>query len=313
MIRRVVCVAIGCMFGCQEADSPQLNEWNEGLKIEEYIQKSTHSIFIPAIPDKMVFADVEIPLTDWDVRERLDKELVVNSHWHSNMIFYLKRAHRWFPKMRQILFEENIPEDFLYLAVIESGLTQATSPSGAKGFWQFMEGTAKDYGLKVNDYIDERLHVEKSTRAACQYLNKAYQKLGSWFLTAAAYNRGIAGIEKDRAYQYMDDYFDLHLNLETSRYVFRMLAIKLIMESPANYGFDLPEEALYKEYNTIDFRVTSSIQDLPLWAKENGVNFKLVKLLNPWLKGKSLPVQAGEFYELLLPKKKEQLGVLGGL
>jgi hypothetical protein len=279
----------------------------------EIVPQSNHAVFVPSLPDRMTFADVVIPLKDTDVRERLDKELIINTHWHSNTIFYLKRAARWFPLMRKILIEENIPEDFLYLAVIESGLIQATSPSGAKGFWQFMEGTAKDYGLNVNAFVDERMHVEKSTRAACQYLSKAYAKFDSWFLTAAAYNRGSAGIASDQSYQFVDDFFDLYLNQETSRYVFRILAVKLIMESPQDFGYDLPSEALYQPYETRSVLIHETIEDLASWAIDQGTTFKIVKLLNPWLKGRSLPVTRTESYEILLPLNPEQLGIVGGL
>jgi hypothetical protein len=188
----------------------------------------------PFIPQKLDFAGELIPIEDVDVKERLDRELVVNNFWHSNTIFYLKKANRWYPEIKNILVEEGVPLDFFYLAVIESGLMQVTSPSGAKGIWQFMPATAKEFGLIVNEYIDERMHIEKSTRAACKYLNKAYDKFGSWVLAAAAYNRGSAGIIADQNRQKMTNFFDLYLNTETSRYVFRIIAAKIISGEEEN-------------------------------------------------------------------------------
>lgn len=302
------------LAGCSSEDIPISIE-SESDYLNQILPtpaEEFHSSLVPDIPEMIIFAGDTVRFDDWDLRERLDKELIVNMHWHSNMLFYLKRANRWFPMMREILREESVPEDFLYLAVIESGLVQATSPSGAKGFWQFMEGTAKDYGLIVNAHVDERLHVEKSTRAACQYLKKSYKKFGSWFLAAAAYNRGAGGIQSDRELQYMEDFFDLHLNQETSRYVFRILAVKLIFENPRLYGFEITEEQLYKPYHRKSVQVSESITDLPLWAVEQGWNYKILKLLNPWLIRKDLVVANNQHFHVFLPADTEQLKVFGG-
>jgi hypothetical protein len=262
---------------------------------------------VPVVPMQVSFGSEIIDLSDIDMRERFDRELVVNNFWHSNTLFYFKRANRWFPIMKKILEEENVPTDFVYLAVIESGLDQVTSPSGAKGFWQFMAGTAKDYNLIVNDEIDERYHVEKSTRAAANYLKHAYNQFGSWVLAAAAYNRGKAGIERDMEYQYGSNFFDLHLNHETSRYVFRILAVKHIMEHPEDFGFILTNEVLYPEIKVKTITVDSSVEDLPKWATENGVNLKIVKKLNPWIIKNSLTIRQDFPIELYLPDETEQL------
>jgi membrane-bound lytic murein transglycosylase D len=304
------------ILGCSvDADESNQNLELAAVEESEISNKSITQILsiVPDIPDTLEFAGEILIFDDLDIRERLDKELVVNMHFHSNTIFYLKRANRWFPIMRKILQEEGVHEDLLYLAVIESGLVQATSPSGAKGFWQFMEGTAKDYGLIVNTYVDERMHIEKSTKAACAYLKKAYNKFGSWPLAAAAYNRGAGGIQSDMDYQYMNDFFDLHLNQETSRYVFRILAIKLIFKNPKLYGFDIPQEKMYPPYNVKSIKVSDSIKDLPQWAIEHGINYKILKLLNPWLLRSELVVGQNQEFELLLPETDEQLRVLGGL
>lgn len=262
---------------------------------------------MPKVPDTIYFADEVIPLTDLDLRERFDRELVVNNFWHSNTLFYFKRANRWFPVMKPILIENNIPEDFLYLAVIESGLIQAMSPSGALGFWQFMKGTALDYGLIVNTHIDERKHIEKSTIAACEYLKKAHEKFGSWSLAAAAYNRGKGGINSDLMSQNVSNFYDLHLNEETSRYVFRILAVKYIMENPKAFGFAILDAELYPPIKTEKVKIHESIPDLVEWAQENGVNYKILKKLNPWLLQKELIVPKSAVIFIELPAKGEHL------
>lgn len=275
------------------------------------IQKNT---FIPPnLPSTIAFANEPIPLESIDVIEGLDREMVVNNFWHSNTFFYFKRANRWFPLMKEILKEEGVPTDFLYLAVIESGLTQATSPSGAKGFWQFMPGTAKDYGLEVNLTIDERMHISKSTRAACIYLKKAYNKLGSWILAAAGYNRGVNGISRALEKQSVDNFFDLRLNEETSRYVYRILALKLIMENPKGYGFYFEKSDLYPPYKTKSVTVSETIPDLISWSLEHDITYKILKLLNPWIKEETLIVHGDKSYEIVLPENSEQLTPNKGL
>lgn len=255
------------------------------------------------IPEQIDFAGEFAPIADIDIRERLDYELTVNMYYHSKMQFYLKRANRWFPVIEPILKEEGMPEDFKYLAVIESALSQATSPSGAKGFWQFMNGTGKEYGLRINKEIDERYHVEKSTRAACEYLRKAKKKFGNWTAAAASYNMGKAGLSNRMESQYSENYYDLRLNNETSRYIFRLLAIKEIMENPKKYGFNLEQRSLYQPYETEVIVVDSAINDVAAWAVEKGTNYKVLKKLNPWILGNSLPSYAGSKFEVLLPNK----------
>ncbi|MDX1651077.1 MAG: lytic transglycosylase domain-containing protein [Brumimicrobium sp.] len=267
---------------------------------------------VPDVPDSVSFAGEWISLTDFDVRERFDRELVVNNFWHSNTILYIKRANRWFPLMSAILKEENIPQDFLYLAVIESGLTQATSPSDAKGFWQFLEGTAREYGLQVDNEVDERFHIEKSTRAACKYLKTAHNKFNSWTLAAAAYNMGKNGIDNRLDDQNVNSYFDLSLNTETSRYVFRILAVKEIMNHPKKYGFEIEPYQLYPPIKHVKVQVEGSITDLSEWAVKQGINLKILQMLNPWLIGNKLTVQGNSNYEIYLPENNEQLGTYKG-
>lgn len=281
------------ILGCEQ------NKKEEKVQ-EVEIEKESH-FSMPVIPDKMTFCNQQIDLTVFEAKERLDKELLVNTFYHSSTIQYFKRANRYFETLERILEEENMPEDLKYLSLIESGLTQATSPSGAKGFWQFMPAAASEYGLTVNREIDERFHIEKSTRAACAYLKNAYAKFEDWPLTAAAYNRGVGGISSDLASQQVEDYMDLYLNRETGRYFFRMLALKLIFESPKDYGFHPEEMYLYEPYNVREIRVTESIPDLIQWAKDNGSNYRELRVLNPWILGNTLTVKNNKSFIIQLP------------
>lgn len=285
---------------------------NEKL-INDSSNQLKNTFIPPELPSSIVFASEKIPLQSLDIKEGLDRELVVNNFWHSNTFFYFKRANRWFPILKEILEEEGIPTDFLYLAVIESGLTQATSPLGAKGFWQFMPSTATDYDLEVNQNVDERMHIAKSTRAACKYLKKAYDKLGSWVLAAAGYNRGVNGISRAIESQGVDNFFDLRLNEETSRYVYRILALKLIMENPKGYGFYFEKSDLYPPYKTKSVTVSGTIPDLISWSLEHDITYKILKLLNPWIKEETLIVHDDKTYEIVLPENSEQLTPNKGL
>ena len=261
---------------------------------------------IPNLPESMTFAGEKILLQDEDIIERLDREVLTNAYYQSATTQILKRANRWFPLIERILKEEKIPDDFKYLAVIESGLVQATSPVGAQGFWQFMPYTAKQYDLEISDEIDERLHVEKSTRAACAYLREAKDTLKDWLLASASYNRGIGGVRQDMRWQGTDHYFDTDQNNETARYVFRILAIKLIFENPKAYGFDTDKIKLYEPFKTKGVVVNKSISNLAKWALEKGINFKILTKLNPWLKGNKLTIK-NKSYQLLLPTESENL------
>ena len=272
----------------------------EGDSKNSEIIDSSPKIIIPVVPKSMKFADQQIEFNNFDVRERLDKELIVNTYYHSSTVQAMKRASRFFPLIEDILKQQGIPTDFKYLCLIESNLLQATSPSGAKGFWQFMPETAMEYGLEINDYVDERLHIEKSTLAACDYLNAAYEEFGDWMLTAAAYNKGTGGIKRDLENQKVKNYFDLHLNTETSRYVFRILAMKLIFESPANYGFELSGTDLYSPIPYKKLKCTESINSLSDWAQDNGTNLRMLKVLNPWILNNSLPIK-NDTVTILIP------------
>jgi hypothetical protein len=255
----------------------------------------------PAIPAGMALAGEAVPMDAFGVRDQIDRELVVNAFHHSSTMLYLKRAARWFPVIEPILAEEGVPEDFKYLAVIESGLDQTVSPAGAAGFWQFMKGTAPQYGLEVTEGVDERYDVEKSTRAACRYLKDAYKRLGSWSLAAASYNMGMGGVSNALKNQGVSAYWDLHLNSETARYVYRLLAIKQVFEQPEAFGFVLTEADRYTPYATRVVKVSASVGDLALFARNNGSHLKALKTLNPWLRGSKLTVAPGRTYEIKLP------------
>ncbi len=252
-------------------------------------------------PPTVDFAGEKAPLNIYDVRERFDRELLVNANLHSSTILIMKRANRAFPIIEPILAKYNVPDDFKYLAVIESALTNAVSPSGAKGFWQFLPDTAREKGLEVNDIVDERYHLEKSTEAACKYLLSAKEKFGSWTLAAASYNGGMNGVGKKIDEQMVGNYYDLLLTDETSRYVFRILALKEIMKNPNQYGFDISKQDLYENLPTKKVEIDSSITDLAQFAKTQGVNYKILKLHNPWLRDKKLENKNKKKYVLEIP------------
>ena len=253
------------------------------------------------VPDHVVFAGEEMHLDEPDLKERMDKELLVNTYWQSNTLLMMKRAHQFFPIIERILKEEGVPEDFKYLALIESGLENLRSPAGAKGFWQIMRATGKEYGLEVNANVDERYHIELATRVACRYLKKAKAKLGSWTLAAASYNRGISGIRRVLEKQQVSDYKDLLLGTETKRYVFRILAVKAILEAPEQYGFVLPEAQKYPAFSYRTVLVDTAITNIADFAQKMGVNYKTMKRFNPWLLENHLNNKSRKRYHIALP------------
>ena len=253
-------------------------------------------------PPKVDFAGENTPLNIYDVRERFDRELLVNANLHSSTILIIKRANRAFSIIEPILAKNGIPDDFKYLAVIESSLVPtAVSSSGAKGIWQFMPETAKEKGMEVNDIVDERYHLEIATEAACKYLLSAKEKFGSWTLAAASYNGGINGVTKKIEEQKVTDYYDLLLTDETSRYVFRILALKEIMKNPQKYGFEINTADLYENLPTKKLEVDSTINDLASFAINQGINYKILKLHNPWMRDKKLTNPSKKKYVIEIP------------
>lgn len=255
------------------------------------------------VPENIDFSGERVPVNDVDVYERLDRELLVNTYLHSSTILNFKRANKFFPVIEPILKEYGVPDDFKYLAVIESNLQNVTSPAGAKGIWQFMPVTAKQYGLEISATVDERYHLEKSTVAACKYLIDAKEKFGSWTLAAASYNAGMNGINTKLSKQEVEDYYNLLLNSETSRYLFRIIAVKQIMQNPEKYGFDFEPEDFYQPIPTDKVVVDTSIVDLTKFAADQGINYKILKRHNPWLLGNSLSNSSHKKYEVEIPKK----------
>lgn len=252
-------------------------------------------------PAEIDFAGEKTPLNVSDVRERFDRELLVNANLDASTRLIIKRANRAFPVIEPILKRYGVPDDFKYLAVIESGLVNVVSPAGARGVWQFMPDTGKERGLEINDIVDERYHLEKSTEAACNYLLSAKAKFGSWTLAAASYNGGFGGVNKQITFQGVNNYYDLLLTEETARYVFRILALKEIMQHPDQYNFVLQPSELYPTLPVKTVEVTASIPDLAVFSKEQGINYKILKIHNPWLRDRKLDVAIGKRYIIEIP------------
>ncbi len=255
------------------------------------------------IPEKINFAGEDVPLEDPDVLERLDRELLVNTYWQSNALLIIKRANKYFPVIEPILKEQGVPDDFKYLAVIESGLTNAVSPAGARGFWQILQGTAREYGLEVNDNVDERYHLEKATLAACEYLKKSKERFGSWTMAAAAYNAGQYGMHKQLERQKVESYYDVLLGEETGRYVFRILALKEILSDPDKYGFKFDQDDLYQNIPTRKLPVDTAVTDFADFAKSFNINYKILKIHNPWLREAHLNNKSRKQYYIEIPEE----------
>lgn len=249
------------------------------------------------------FCGETVPLDIPDVWERYDREIVINKNLHASTELVIKRARRYFPVIEPILAKYGVPDDFKYLAVIESKLENAVSPAGARGIWQFMPATAKEYGLEVNDYVDERYHLEKATEAACKYLLAAKEKFGTWTLAAASYNGGMNGITRQIERQKVSDFYDLLLTEETSRYVFRILALKEIMQNPEKYGYIIPENELYQPFKTQKLTVDSTVENFADFAIQHNINYKTLKIHNPWLRDISLPNKTNKTYYIEIPVK----------
>lgn len=263
--------------------------------------KITHEGTAYYFPTAVDFAGENAPLNIADVNERFERELLVNANLHASTILILKRANRAFPIIEPILKKNGVPDDFKYLAVIESALLNAVSSAGARGVWQFMPETAKEKGMEVNDCVDERYHLEKSTEAACKYLLAAKSKFGSWTLAAASYNGGMTGVNKQIEIQKVSNYYDLLLNDETSRYVFRILALKEIMKNPEKFGFNIPKQELYELFPTRKIEIDSTVNNLADLAISQGINYKILKIYNPWLRDSKLENKNKKKYCIEIP------------
>lgn len=264
----------------------------------------THLVTPVELPEKLTFAGEEVPMEYFDVRESLDRELLSNVYFHSQTIRYIKNMPRYFSVIEPILKLNGIPEDFKFLCVAESGFdTRAYSPAKAAGLWQLLESTAKENGLEINAEIDERYHIEKSTEVACRMFKSAYQKFGSWALVAASYNGGRAGVDRQIAIQKVKSYYDLQFVEETSRYVFRILALKLLMEDPEKYGFSVKKDQQYPIIETNNIEIKGSVTDWAAFAIEKGITYKTLKMFNPWLRETFLKNPTRKTYILKIPEK----------
>jgi hypothetical protein len=265
--------------------------------------RESFTVYGVEMPDQVTFAGEPLPLDLFDVKEALDRELLSNTYFHSQTIRLIKLANRYFPQIEPVLRKNLVPDDFKFLAIAESGLTQAVSPAKAVGFWQLMSGTAREHGLEVNSEVDERYHIAKSTQVACEYLIESYRKYGNWTMTAASYNAGRRGVDRQIGRQKKENYYDLLLNEETARYIYRVVALKLIFEDPAAYGFKLTEKDLYPEIPTYTVEVDSAVADFADYAAVHETNYKILKYLNPWLREARLTNPRGKTYEIILPAK----------
>ncbi len=256
----------------------------------------------PALPEELSFSGETVPLNRWDVKERLDREVSFNFYGQANILFLLKLSNRYFPVISERLKANGVPDDFKYLCVAESNLIpNAISSAGAVSFWQFLKGTAPGYSLTVNSEVDERYDVEKATDAACKYFKQAYAKFGSWTAAAASYNCGQGGYSRQAGFQKTTNYYDLLLPEETNRYIFRILAFKHLLENAEKLGFVLKEEDKYVQVPSRIVQVSSTIPDLAQFALANGSTYKVLKLMNPWLRGKSLTIKSGKTYDIKFP------------
>ena len=259
----------------------------------------------PPLPNLIDFCGEPLPLHLYWVKEGLDRELINQCYQHSRTLLTLKRSTRFLPVIEKILKEENVPNDLKYLCIAESNLENVVSPAKATGFWQFMEATGKTYGLEINEYVDERYHLEKATRAACMFFKKLKNQFGSWTLAAAAYNMGENGLEKNIQEQQIDNYWELFLNQETSRYVNRCVAYKLIFENQDLYNIRIPVNEFYQPIHYKEIIIKKTIDDLRVYCTENNILYRQLKELNPWLRSTKLPVAANKSYVLRIPLEKE--------
>ncbi len=288
------------IFTQLKISSSDINNDNSELDSPQNLNQKT-KVFSFDKPEGLNFAGESVPLYSSEIWERFDNELLRNVYFQSNTLLYFKKANKFFPIIEPILKEHGIPDDFKYLAIIESGLENVVSPSGAAGFWQIMKKTAKEYDLEVNDEVDERYNLEKSTVAACNYLNDAHRQFGEWTIAAASYNMGRAGISRRLKEQRVENYYDLYLNTETARYIFRILAIKEILQNPQKYGFAFKKKDLYMMPNYLTIEIDSSITSLHDFADSQNINYKLLKKSNPWLRSSSLKNTSNKTYLIKIP------------
>ncbi|MBF4983543.1 lytic transglycosylase domain-containing protein [Nonlabens mediterrranea] len=298
----IVVVLLLAVSAVQQNSSLQEMEPMKTTELKDPSRVGDYGVYALDLPKTLDFAGESVPLHNPDIKERADREFLVNTYWQSNGIMLVKKSKKYFPIIEPILAEEGIPDDFKYLAVIESGLDNVKSPAGASGFWQIMSATGKELNLEVNSNVDERYHLEKATRAACKYLKDSKERMGTWTLAAAAYNAGNAGVNRELERQQATSYYDLLLGQETGRYVFRILALKEILKNPESFGFNIEPEQYYYQVPTKKILVDYEIDDLAAFAKANSINYKILKIHNPWLRENKLNNKSGKLYEIEIPE-----------
>lgn len=304
MKRSVIIYFIGgILIGAGIVASVAFNQINTNdeaveVKLDGRLQ---YKWYAPQHPQKASFAGETVPLDRWEVRERYDRELLVNYYMHGSLMYILKLSSRQFPVIEKELKAYGIPDDFKYLCVAESNLQNLTSPAGAQGYWQFMKDTGPQYGLEISPEVDERYNLKRATDAACQYFLQAYKKFGSWTAAAASYNCGMAGYSGHAGFQGSNNYYDLALPEETSRYIFRILAFKNLISTAPIWGYIIQPEDAYKPLQSKILRVDTAIDNLAVFASANGSSYKILKLMNPWLRARNLPANKSKAYEIELP------------
>ncbi|MCX6270401.1 MAG: transglycosylase SLT domain-containing protein [Bacteroidetes bacterium] len=264
-------------------------------------RNSQLQVFSLDIPDNLTFAGEKVPMDIFWVREAYDRELLTNVYWHSSTFLMLKRTNRYLPVIEPILKKNEIPDDFKYLALAESNFSNTVSPAGASGFWQFLKETGERYGLEINEEVDERYNLAKSTEAACRYFRDAYNRFGSWTLAAAAYNAGIENVTKPMTQQRSTDFYSTLLNQETTRYLFRIMAMREVFLNPEQYGFHFRKKDLYPVIPVTEVIIDSTLTNLASFAIDRGLNYKILKEFNPWLRKNNLTNKQKKTYILLIP------------
>lgn len=257
---------------------------------------------VPDLPERISFAGESVPLERWEVKEKFEREYLLNYYDPGVILYLIKLANRNFPVISARLKVNGVPDDFKYLCIAESNMQSwAVSKSGAVGYWQFLNGTAPGFGLETSSQVDQRQDLEKSTDAACKYIKQAYAKFGNWTAAAASYNCGQAGFASQASFQRTMNYYDLYLPEETNKYIYRILSFKYLLENAHKLGFVVDEKEMYEPLDSRTIRVSSSIPDLAAFAIQNGTNYKMLRVMNPWIRGRSLTVSGGRSYEIRLP------------
>lgn len=278
----------------------QINSNDEAVEVK-HDGRLQYKWYAPQHPPRASFAGETVPLDRWEVRERYDRELLMNYYMHGSLMYILKLSSRQFPVIEKELKAYGIPDDFKYLCVAESNLQNLTSPAGAQGYWQFMKDTGPQYGLEISTEVDERYNLKRATDAACQYFLQAYKKFGSWTAAAASYNCGMVGYSGHAGFQGSNNYYDLALPEETSRYIFRILAFKNLISTAPLWGYIIQPEDAYKPVQSKVLTVDTAIENLATFASANGSSYKILKLMNPWLRARNLPANKSKTYEIELP------------